>query len=182
MATRTISVEVYTASHRILGRVHPTASGFFSFVNDPTNSSLELEGAHLFRLHQPAKMVSRYQSFWLVKSEIVAILLSNRTELGPTGFSRGGYSTNVPHWVRIVMGAYELVGIIETPGKFNFSALMFEGDRYFMPIYNSRLSAILFPSVTGESAAMVFNRRMVDAMALLTRDEIPAFEMGSSEE
>jgi len=59
---------------------------------------------------------------------------------------------------------------------------MFEGDRYFMPIYNSRLSAILFPSVTGESAAMEFNRRMVDAMALLTKDEIPAIETVSSEE
>jgi hypothetical protein len=173
MASRSISVEIYTTSHRILGRISPSGSGLFSYLNIPTTSYVEIEGAHLMRLHQPGKMVARYPSFWLVKSEIVAILLSNRNELGPTGFSRGGYTTNVPHWVRIVMNVYEMIGIIETPGKFNFGALMFEGDRFFIPLYNAQLSAILFPNVKAESAAMIFNRQMVDAMAVLTKDEIP---------
>jgi hypothetical protein len=72
------------------------------------------------------------------------------------------------------MGGYELMGIVETPGKFNFGAMMFETDRFFMPIYNATLKAILFPNVQGESQAMVFNRAMVDAIALLPKDEIPA--------
>ena len=71
------------------------------------------------------------------------------------------------------MGGYELVGLIETPGKFNFASLMFESDRFFMPLYNASLTAILFPNVSAESAAMVFNRRMVDAVAMLPKDEIP---------
>ena len=141
MANRSIPVEIYTASHRILGRVHPTASGLFSFLNIPTSSYLELEGAMLMRLHQPGKLVARYPNFWVVKGEIVAALLSNRSQLGPTGFTRGGYSTTVPHWVRVVMGGYELMGVIEAPGKFNFPGLMFEGERFFVPIYNARLPA-----------------------------------------
>jgi hypothetical protein len=71
------------------------------------------------------------------------------------------------------MGGYELKGIIETPGKFSFGGLMFESDRFFIPIYNASLSAILFPNVNAEGPAMVFNRTMVDAMALLPKDEIP---------
>ena len=173
MASTTISIEVYTASHRILGRVHPTGAGLFSFLNIPTTSYVEIEGAHMMRLHQPGKLVARYPTFWLVKSEIVAVLLSSRGQLGATGFSRGGYTTNVPHWVRVIMGGYELKGIIETPGKFSFGGLMFESDRYFIPIYNASLSAILFPNVNAEGPAMVFNRAMVDAMALLPKDEIP---------
>jgi len=173
MANRSISIEIYTASHRVLGRIHPTASGLFSYLNIPTSSYIEIEGAHLMRLHQPGKLVARYQTLWLVKSEIVVILLSGRNELGPTGFTMGGYTTNVPHWVRVIMGGYELVGIIETPGKFNFGALMFESERFFMPLYNATLTAILFPNVKAESAAMIFNRQMVDALAMLTKDEIP---------
>ena len=172
MANRSISIEIYTASHRVLGRIHPTASGLFSYLNIPTSSYIEIEGAHLMRLHQPGKLVARYQTLWLVKSEIVVILLSGRNELGPTGFTMGGYTTNVPHWVRVIMGGYELVGIIETPGKFNFGALMFESERFFMPLYNATLTAILFPNVKAESAAMIFNRQMVDAVAMLTKDEI----------
>ena len=118
-------------------------------------------------------MVDIYFELFLVKSEIVAMLLSSRSELGPTGFTRGGYTTNVPHWVRVVMGGYELMGIIETPGKFNFGSLMFESERFFLPIYNATMTAILFPNVRAESVAMVFNRRMVDAIAMLSKDEIP---------
>jgi hypothetical protein len=109
----------------------------------PTSSFIEIEGAHLMRLHQPGKLVARYPTLWLVKSEIVVILLSGRNEMGPTGFTRGGYTTNVPHWVRVIMGGYD------------------------------SLTAILFPNVEAESAAMIFNRRMVDAVAMLPKDEIP---------
>ncbi len=173
MANLSTSVEIYTSSHRILGRVHPTSMGLFSFLNIPTTSYIEVEGAHLMRLHQPGKLVARYPSLWLVKSEIVAVLLSSRSEVGATGFTRGGYSTNVPNWVRILMGGYEFIGIIETPGKFNFGALMFEGDRLFIPIYSAQLSAILFPNVKADSPAMIVNRSMVDALAILPKDEIP---------
>jgi len=173
MANISTSVEIYTSSHRILGRVHPTSMGLFSFLNIPTTSYIEVEGAHLMRLHQPGKLVARYPSFWLVKSEIVAVLLSSRSEVGATGFTRGGYSTNVPNWVRIIMGGYEFIGIIETPGKFNFGSLMFDGDRLFIPIYSAKLSAILFPNVKAESPAMIVNRSMVDALAILPKDEIP---------
>ena len=173
MANRSISIEIYTASHRVLGRIHPSASGLFSYLNIPTTSFIEIEGAHLMRLHQPGKLVARYPTLWLVKSEIIVILLSGRNEMGPTGFTRGGYTTNVPHWVRVIMGGYELVGIIETPGKFNFGSLMFDSERFFMPLYSASLMAVLFPNVSAESAAMIFNRRMVDAVAMLPKDEIP---------
>lgn len=174
MATKSISVEIYTASHRILGRVNPGATGLLSYLNILTTSYLEIEGAHVMRLHQPGRLAARHPALWIVKSEIVTILLSHRAELGPSGYVRGGYSTTKPHWVRIIMGGYELRGIVEAPGKFSFGALMFEGDSIFIPLYNGELGAILFPTVKGESPAMVFNRNMVDAIGLLSKDEISA--------
>lgn len=170
---RLASVEIYTSSHRILGRINPGASGLFSFLNIPTTSYVEIENAHLSRLHQPGRLAGRYPSLWLVKHEIVAILLSSRLELGPATIVRGGYSTSVPHGVHIALGGYELRGTIETAGKFNFGDLMFSGDRIFIPIYTAELIAILFPNVRAESPAMLFNREMVDTIALLQREEWP---------
>ena len=105
-----ISVEIYTSSHRILGRIDPGSSGLFSHLNIPTTNYLALEGAHLNRLHQPTRMVARYPTLWVVKDEIVTVLLSNRGEIGPSGVARGGYTTTMPHWVHLVLGGYELRG------------------------------------------------------------------------
>lgn len=145
----------------------------FSHLNLPTTNYLEVDGAHLSRLHQPSRMVARYQRLWVVKNEIVAVLLSTRAEIGPAGMARGGYSTLIPHWVHLVLGGYELRGQVETPGKFNYGSFMIEGDRIFIPLYNTELLAILFPDIRASSPAMLFNREMVDAIALLPKEAIP---------
>jgi len=168
-----VSVEIYTASHRVLGRVDPGTTGLFSFFNLPTASFIELEGAHLNRLHQPGRLVSRYAEMWLIKREIVAVLLSNRGELGPMSVARGGFTTTVPHWVHFLLGGYELRGLFEAPGKFNAGAAIFEGDRTFVPLYSAELTAILFQNVVARSPALLFNRNMIDSLALLPREEIP---------
>jgi hypothetical protein len=171
--TKPVSVEIYTESHRILGRVEAGPIGLFSHLNLPTTSIVEVDGAHLNRLHQPGRLVSRYTAMWLVKREIVAVLLSNRAEVGSVTISRGGFTTTVPHWIHILLGGYELRGIYETAGKFNAGATLFEGDRIFVPLYSAELTAILFPNVVARSPAMLFNRDMVDSMALLPKEEIP---------
>jgi hypothetical protein len=173
MPGKLTSVEIYTTSHRVLGRINPGAVGIYSFLNVPTTSYLEVESAHLSRLHQPGRLAGRFPVLWLVKTEIVAVLLSSRVELGPSGMARGGYSTTVPHAVHIALHGYELRGTVETAGKFNFGALMFEGDRIFVPLYAAEITAILFPNVRAESAALLFNRNMVDTMAQLPREENP---------
>ncbi len=174
-----VSVEIYTSSHRVLARVDPGTTGLFSFLNMPTASLIELEGAHLNRLHQPGRLVSRYPEMWLVKREIVAVLLSNRGELGPMSVARGGFTTTVPHWVHFLLGGYELRGLFEAPGKFNAGAAIFEGDRTFVPLYSAELTAILFQNVVARSPALLFNRNMIDSMALLPREEIPQSPEGA---
>lgn len=171
MATKPISAEIYTTSHRVLGRIDPGPSGLYSYMNIRTTSLVEVDGAHLNRLHQPAKLVARYPQFWLVKKEIVAILVSNRMELGPASITRRGYTTMIQQPVHIMLGGYEMRGAIEIPGKFDFASVMFEGDQIFTPLYGAELIAILFPNVQVDSPAALFNREMVDAMAPLPRED-----------
>jgi hypothetical protein len=169
MTTKPVSAEIYTKYHRILGRFHPGPKGLFSFLNIPTQSYVEIDGAHINRLHQPARLVARYSKLWLVKSEIQAVLLSSRGEIGPTGAIRRGYSHSASNRVHVVLGGFELKGVIETSGKFDFGVIMFEGDHIFAPLYDAELAAILFPDVRSQTPAMLFNRKMVDSMALAIR-------------
>jgi hypothetical protein len=173
MATKPISAEIYTASHRILGRISPGSGGLFSFLNIPTTSYIEIEGAHVTRLHQPGRMVARYPEMWLVKQDVVALLVSSRVELGTVGAARGGYTSNVATAVHILLGGYELHGTIETPGKLVFGSLMFEGSIRFLALYNAELTAILFPNIRAQSAALLFNRDHVNGMAVIPKDASP---------
>lgn len=53
MSPKPVSAEIYTTSHRILCRLNPGPTGLFSYLSIPTRSTVEVEGAHLTRLHQP---------------------------------------------------------------------------------------------------------------------------------
>jgi hypothetical protein len=174
MAQNSIAAEIYTTSHRILGRVSPGGRGLFSFLNMPTTSAVEIEGAILSRLQQPERLIARFQTLWVVKREISGILVSNKAEIGPTAIARSGYRSRAQNWVHVVLDDYELRGILETSGKFNMSSVMFEGDAIFLALFKARLTATRFPNVEAESVAMLFNRKMVDAIGLIPRREIPA--------
>jgi len=173
MSSRQVSAEIYTTSHRILGQINPFGHGLYSFLNMPTTSYLEIDSAKLSRLHQPNRLVARYQSLGIVKAAIVAILVSSKSEIGPTGVTGSFYKGREPQWVHVVIGGYELRGSIETAGKFSFSSVMFEGELIFLPLYSAEITAILFPNIEAEAPALLFNRKMVDAIGLMPRREIP---------
>lgn len=171
MAGRPVSVEVYTETHRMLGRVMPGTAGLFAYLNLPTRSVVELEGAHINRLHQPARLIARYHRMWLAKEEILAVVLSNRNEVGPVSMARGGYSTVIPHRVHLILEGFELKGYFESPGKLDLDSFFVEGERVFAPLYDAELEAILFPDIRAESQAILFNAHRLDAAAPLPREE-----------
>lgn len=54
-------------------------------------------------------------------------------------------------FLRITTPVYELQGTLEWAGRFEFSTIMVEGSRDFVPIYNATLTAILIPALKAES-------------------------------
>ena len=170
MTGKPFSVEIYTTGYLILGRLNLSGRGLFSFMNIPTQSYIEVEGAHLNRLHQPEKLVARYPKIWLMKRDLVALLLSARAEVGPTAGARRGYASTALSPVHISLGGYELIGSIETTGGFRFSAVMYEGQNLFSALYDAELVATLYPNVRAEAPAVLFNLEMVEYMALMPRD------------
>jgi len=161
-----IGVDFYTSSYRIVGKVQVPISGFLGMINDPTTSFLEIQDARLARLHMPSKLVSHYEVIRLVKSQIFAVALLQREDLGKILAPQGGYSTVIEYSVNIISSVYELTGTLEWAGRLDFSAFKAEGSREFVPFYNCVLSAILIPAIRSECASVLFNRRLVDLFAL----------------
>lgn len=165
---RPISAQVLTNTHLIEGEIQLDTPGLFAFINRPTESYIEILEARMVPLHQVGKGEEDLSRLWLVKSEIAVILVEGRGDLGSTVI-RAGYTKPFPYKVRIVLSGYDINGLIESGGKFDFGAVMFEGVSLFIPIYNVQLLAILFPRLQLSATAALFNRSMVQSIALLAK-------------
>lgn len=165
-------VEVYTASHRITGTMSPGSAGILGYLNMATESFVEVDEAAMSALHQVGQAAENCPKIWLMKSDIVAVVVESRGDLGMGGGTRAGYTKPFPHWVRMLAGGYELRGLIQSGGRFDAGAVLYEGSSTFVALYNAKLSAILFPRARAESPAMAFNRSAVRAISLLPKEDI----------
>lgn len=163
---RAIAADFYTTSYRIVGKVLVSNTGLMGMINDQTNSYMEIVDAHLARVHMPTKLVDHYEVVRIVKAQVFAIALARREDIGPQALARGGYVRLNEYSVQIATPIYELLGTLEWAGRFDFSSIMAEGKREFVPLYKSTLTAVLIPALKVESPAVLFNRRQVDLLAL----------------
>ncbi|MGQ9832652.1 MAG: hypothetical protein ACUVRJ_02460 [Candidatus Villigracilaceae bacterium] len=166
---RFVVADFLTPGYRVVGKMLASNTGAMGLMNDPTTSYMEVHDAKLARLHMPTKLVDHFEVVRLVKKQIFAVCMSRREDVGPVALARGGYSKVIEYAVRMTTQVYELQGTLEWPGRFDFSAIMSEGTRDFVPLYNTLLTAILIPSLRIESEAVLFNRTQVDLLALLNQ-------------
>ena len=165
---RMLAADFLTQSYRVVGKMMVPNTGVVGLINDPNTSFMEVVDAKLARIHMPTKLVGEYKMIDLVKDNVFAICLTRREDVGPQALARGGYQNLVEYSIRLTTRVYELEGILEWSGRFNFAAIMVEGVRDFVPIYNATLTAILIPQLRIESPAILFNRRQVDLLGLVS--------------
>jgi hypothetical protein len=149
----------------------PGSAGVLAYLNMATESFVEIEEAAMSPLHQVGQQAENCPKIWLMKSDVVAVVVESRGDLGMGGVTRAGYTKPFPHWVRMLAGGYELRGLINSGGRFDAGAVLYEGSSTFLALYNAKLSAILFPRARAESPAMAFNRAAVRAISLLPKEE-----------
>jgi hypothetical protein len=161
-----ISCDFLTSSYRIVGKTMVSNTGLMGVMNDSTSAFMEILDAKMARVHMPTKLVDHFEVIRVVKPQVLAVCLTRREDIGPQALARGGYVRLTEYPVRIATQVYELEGTLEWAGRFEFSTIMVEGTREFVPIYNGSLTAILIPSFKIESQAFLFNRHHVDLLAL----------------
>lgn len=163
---RFVNVDLLTSAYRAVGKLNVTHTGVIGLLNDPTSSYVELYEARLARIHMPTKLVGHFEVVRVLKAQIYLVCATRREDLGPISLLRGGFISFKEHAVFLTSQVYQVQGMLETPGKFDYASIMFEGTRDFVPIYNAIVSAIFFPNLRMETPAALFNRRRVDFLAL----------------
>jgi hypothetical protein len=163
---RLIAADFLTSGYRVVGKIMVPASGIMGLLNDATNAFMEILDAKLARLHMPTKLVDHFEVVRLVKAQVFAVCLARREDMGPQAITRGGYVRVSEFPVRVTSQVFEVEGTLEWAGRFDFSTIMVEGTREFVPLYGGTLTAILIPTLKIESPALLFNRRQVDLLAL----------------
>jgi hypothetical protein len=165
---RLLSADFLTLSYRVVGKILVPNSGVMGMLNDTTTSFMEVSDAKLARIHMPTKLVGEYDVIDVVKSNLFAVCMTRREDIGPQALARGGYQNLVKYSLRVITQVYELEGTFEWAGRFDFATVMVEGTREFVPLYNATLTATLIPQLRIESPAILFNRRHVDLLAQIT--------------
>ena len=163
---RLLAADFLTQSYRVVGKMMSPNTGVVGMMNDPNTSFMEVLDAKLARIHMPTKLVGEYKMIDLVKTNVFAVCLTRREDVGPQALARGGYQNLVEYSIRVTTQVYELEGKLEWAGRFDFATVMVEGIRDFVPLYDATLTAILIPQLRIESPAVLFNRRQVDLLAL----------------
>ena len=161
-----VSVDILTASYRICGAIEVTSTGLTGVLNDTTSGFMELREVTMARIHMPDKLVREIPSLLLVKDQIHMACLERRQDIGPQALARGGFAHIQNYQVEITNPVYEYQGVLEWAGRFDFSAVMAEGTRDFVPLYDARVRAVMLPNVKIKSPGLLFNRKQVDTLSI----------------
>ena len=168
-SARSIVANFFTASYRVIGKVDVGSSGLLGLLTDPSTSLFQLNDASTARLHEPKRLADRYSSLQLVKRGLVLVALTQREEVGPDSTSHtAGYTRVNRYPLRLITSHFEIQGTLEWSGRFELAAMLTQGAGDFYPLYDASIRAIHYPELELESPAVIFNRRKLDLISLLS--------------
>jgi hypothetical protein len=166
---RFLPADIFTSGYRVVGKIMVSSTGVIGMLNDTTRSILEIHDARLARLPMPTKLVDHFEMTRTMKAHVYAVCMARREDLGPQALVRGGFTNMVEYPIRLTTQMFEIEGVMELPGRFDFTGLMTDGSREFIPIFNATLTGILIPNLRIESGGMLISRRQIDLVALLNQ-------------
>jgi hypothetical protein len=166
IANRLIPAEILTSSHYIFGQIKVIQSGLVGMLTDMTTSYIEINDASIAPIHKPSSVMNYAPQLYMVRSEIAAVSLRKREYMGLQGVMKGGYQRLVPYSVQISTRTYDITGILEWSGRFEFSALITEGTSYFIIVYDAILTASLHSEIKLESPVMLLNRSFLETLII----------------
>jgi hypothetical protein len=109
-------------------------------------------------------VVNYAAQLYMVRSEIAVVSLRKRDYMGLQGVMKSGYQRLIPYPVQISTRTYDVTGMIEWSGRFEFSALITEGTSYFIIVYDATLTAPRYPEIKIESPVMLLNRSFLETL------------------
>jgi hypothetical protein len=166
-----VPTSIITQNYRVNGLISVTAAGLIGVLSDPTDSYIELENVSMVRIHRPQEIVAQFNVYGMVKSRIIAVICEKTADLGRISIARAGFQRLISYRIWASLHGFEMFGILESPGKFDFSAQMFQGNRQFTALFNATMIPVFFPQLVTRAPAMIFNRQMVEGIGVISEVE-----------
>ena len=161
LTKRIIPVHILTASYRIAGTVKVSNAGLNGLLTEQTSEFMTIMDASLGRINDPEFLVQKLEDIRLVKDQIHSVSLKRRQDIGPKGITRPGYENVNTFNIAITGSTYEFEGLLEWPGRFDFTALMSGGTWEYLPIFDGTVRSIVYPELEISSEAMLINRKHI---------------------
>jgi hypothetical protein len=171
LTKRIIPVHVLTASYRIAGTVKVSNTGLSGLLIDSTSQFMTIMDASLGRINDPDFLVQKLKEIRLVKDQIHCASVRRRQDIGPKGITRAGYEHVNVFNIAITDSIYEYEGILEWPGRFDFTALMSGGTWEYLPIFEAIVRSIVYPELEIRSDAVLVNRKQIATFTHSLRKE-----------
>jgi len=166
VTNRLIPAEILTSSHYIFGQIKVSQSGLLGMLTDTNNSHLEMNDTSIAPIHKPSSVMNYTPQLYLVRSEVAAVCLSKRDYMGLQGVMKAGYQRLFPYLVQISTRTYDISGMIEWSGRFEFSALLTEGTSNFFIVNDATLTAPRYPELKISSPIIILNRSFLESLIL----------------
>jgi hypothetical protein len=166
MVTRSTKVDVLTSSHRIVGQVGVT-TGVLNVLADHTTSFMDIHDAAMGRISLGNTLGQPVPQVRVVRSQILAVCLDRREDIGPQAGPRPAYGRSFRYTVRLTTPIYEMEGTLDWPGRFDFSIMMKDGTCDFIALYDASLGAIHIPELLLQSPVILFNRTFISTMVMM---------------
>ncbi len=166
MPNRMTKVDVLTSSHRIVGQVSVT-SGILAMLADHTTSFVDIRDSRMGRINlgnQPGQLQPQVR---VVRSQILAVALDRREDIGPQAGPRPAYGRTFKYNVRFTTPVYEMEGTLDWPGRFDFSIMMTDGVCDFIPLYDASLGAIHIAELFIQCPVILFNRTFISTLVMM---------------
>jgi hypothetical protein len=68
---------------------------------------------------------------------------------------------------------FEIDAAVEFPGRFDFTSLMIEGSREFIPVFNATLIGIWMADMRVQAGGILLNRHHIELAGLLNQQFNP---------
>jgi hypothetical protein len=162
LRTTWLTVEFFTHSHRISGRVDVHQLKLADQLNDQSTQFLRLEEAYVSNIERPADIVANHEDAFLWKDKIVAVLVARQEDALPRERSYGSYFGTHLSRVFITLPAFEVRGYLRLSSKLDMRLVLTTGTDDFVLIQNGEMRSAIRPDLVFGSDAILIQKRYVE--------------------
>jgi len=162
-----VAGEFMTHTYRISGEVELRGIPVLDQLNDHNALFLSLERMFISPLLDPATLTGNFAHGEVRKGTLGIVVLSHWRDGLPQREGRYASRDHLDREVLVVVGGFEVTGIIRLHSSVNVPNFVRTTPEYFIPIFDARATLTGCRSTVFKGGAILINRNQIEVFAML---------------